>query len=672
MPLDWDTLEEGGEYKFGFLQIDISKSSELRGPERLQQQTKANLRRLVKTILEGLYNARLLVWPGDGGSFLFLFTTELNYDNMVTAALHIRRAIETFNNLSEQNLLYPKGLSVRISCHAGNAYYARDPSDMHSKAINYFLKYERRIGKVKSVTITQEVFNNLKSKELKKLFKLESRNDYIMARKPYIEELYRTVGTEPGMERERWGELNLNAYIDEISSTTTQWLLALGDELSSPPNIFMKALLPFVDCSMHTHSPVATFETSDLSRVQEKIALLVQKIDLRAGGIFRVTQGQSKIKIAVASGDVEHIVEQFGVDEAGKDTRQDLGELLIRFRKADEDVPGVAALVSASLAAHNINVVENISCLPDLSIFVHENDLTRASQVIEDLRKAAKRQEETIWQHIQDATISREEFAILPYLSSGLLRTTSDQRFQYLNSHLSKKHIDYKLRLEANSSLAERCRTYVHQNLEYLRGLERIPIVELGAALGAISSLYILDVMYDFDLLSKVDLYLLDILEEPLGATKELGFDLAGLYKSAKFSAPVPELESKLKDARPIHGDFIHTHNLVKGFSPLITIAAFTHHHLCLNDKQRASREAMRITATRGCILVGDLTFSYDQYMHWLQSHLGETNKHGKRVPYAVECFITMEEHERYFAGLTLIDSEKKEIYYTFAFQKVS
>jgi predicted amino acid-binding ACT domain protein len=670
MLFSWDVFAESVEYVFGFFQIDISKSSELSGPEKYKQQTKANLRQFVTPILEGIYSARLLSWPGDGGSFLFPFSAELDYDNMVTAALHVQKAMEIFNSLRVHNLLSPNGLSVRISCHEGRAHYAQKPSDMHGKAMNYFLKYERDIGQVKTVTITQEVFDNLKSRDLKKLFKLESRHNYIMGGKPYSRELYRTIGTEPGAERERRRELNLNADIDEDSNTTTQWLLALGDELSPTPNIFMKALLPFADCSVNTHEPVMTFETSELDGIQEKIGPIVQKIDLHKGGIFRLTQGQSKIKIVVDDRDIEHIEAQFGVEVAAQYARRNLGELLMRFRKADEDVPGIAALVSALLAAHNINVVENISCLPDLCIFVDVSDLTKASKVIEDLRKAANRQEEVLWQHVREATLSRDEFAVLPYLTGEILRRTSDQRFKYLDSHLSESHIDYSLRLQANSTLAGVCRKYVQQNQKFLRDLERISIIELGAALGAISSLYILDVMYEFGLLPQVELCLLDVLLEPLKATKDISFDLERLHQSAKFSVPVEDLESKLKNAKLIHGDFIHTH--IGDLSHLITISAFTHHHLCLNDKRRACLEATRITDANGCILVGDLTFSYDQYMLWLQNHLNETNEQGIRVPYALECFISMEEHKRYFAGLKLVASDKKDIYYSFAFQKES
>jgi len=208
MSFAWEKLEEGGEYIFGFFQMDISKSSELPEPEALQQKTKANVRQFVTAILEGVYGARLLAWPGDGGSFLFPLLAGFDHDNMVTAALHVQKEIEIFNSLPSHNLLFPHRLAVRISCHEGRAYYAQNPSDMHGKSINYFLKYERDIGQVNSVTVTKEVLDHLKSKDQKKLFSLQSRYDCTMGGEPYSRELYRTVPKEPGAERGRLAELN--------------------------------------------------------------------------------------------------------------------------------------------------------------------------------------------------------------------------------------------------------------------------------------------------------------------------------------------------------------------------------------------------------------------------------------------------------------------------------
>lgn len=269
---------------------------------------------------------------------------------------------------------------------------------------------------------------------------------------------------------------------------------------------------------------------------------------------------------------------------------------------------------------------------------------------------------------LQNATIGKEEFEVLPYLDRRLYEETARERFSSLDIHLNPDHPDFNLRLEVNAHLRDVVDFYVEQNREYLQRQDKIKVIELGASLGAISSLYVLDSLYKAGLADKVELTLLDICREPLEKTKRLDFDLEGLYKQADFSIPIGRLRKILQTARIIDENNSETKLLDNYYT--ISLAAFTHHHRNIYDKRIACSELERITVDNGGIMVGDLTFSHDEFVEWLGKHQTERNSKGERVPYAVESFVSLEQHQDFFRKSSPLIKKQYSQHYVFAIQK--
>ncbi len=269
---------------------------------------------------------------------------------------------------------------------------------------------------------------------------------------------------------------------------------------------------------------------------------------------------------------------------------------------------------------------------------------------------------------LQNATISKEEFEVLSYLDRRLYEETARGRFSSLDTHFYSTHPDFNLRLEANAHLRGVVDFYIEQNREHLRRQDKIRVLELGASLGAISSLYVLDGLHKAGLTDKVELMLLDICKEPLERTKRLNFDLEGLYEKAGFSISVDSLRKILRNAKVIEGNSLEIQQPDNYYT--ISLTAFTHHHLNIYDKELACRELERITAENGGIIVGDLSFSYEEFIEWLRKHQTELNSQGERVPYAVESFVPLEQHQGFFRGSTLLFKQQYPEHYVFVVQK--
>ena len=97
---------------------------------------------------------------------------------------------------------------------------------------------------------------------------------------------------------------------------------------------------------------------------------------------------------------------------------------------------------------------------------------------------------------LQDATISKEEFGVLPYLDRRLYEETARDRFSSLDTNLNPTHPDFDFRLEINAHLRNAVDFYLQKNKKFLERQDKIKVIALGSSLGAISSLDVLDGLY--------------------------------------------------------------------------------------------------------------------------------------------------------------------------------
>ena len=267
---------------------------------------------------------------------------------------------------------------------------------------------------------------------------------------------------------------------------------------------------------------------------------------------------------------------------------------------------------------------------------------------------------------LNNATLSKSEFKSLLYLERKIYQQTANERFTKLDFHLDSKHVDWKLRIQANKDFALCVRHYIRKNLSDLKKVEEIKIIELGASLGAITTMFVLKELSKYDLLKKSKIWLLDVNKEGLLRTKKLNFNLSLLLKYIGFkkNSDIEILKKKLKSANIIKGDILKLLKNLPKFD--FIISGFIHHHLNIFDKKIACKEMEKLTKKKGFIGIGDLYFNYIQFIKWLKKHKKEVNKKGQRIPYAIESFIPIQKHVSFFKSSKLQFQSVKNCYYVF------
>lgn len=262
-------------------------------------------------------------------------------------------------------------------------------------------------------------------------------------------------------------------------------------------------------------------------------------------------------------------------------------------------------------------------------------------------------------------TLSRAEFDLLGMVDRRYFAESSEARFGEWSSAFVTSHSDWKTRVEVYSELATATVTGLATVGGPVPG-RRTRILVTGSALGSIATYFHAALLAEQGWLDHCDFELTDLLEEPLHLTKAGSFDFpADAAKSSGVSHLLSPQEYRkvLSSCEVWAADAVDLSAAPDGAYDVV-VAPYTHHHLNLLDKARASAELHRVTRPGGLVVIGDLTFGYEQFLDWLAHHRDEG------VPYALECFVSRREHQALVPDSTEVSAHEGDYFYAFAVAK--
>ena len=187
----WKTLNRELKYEFGMMQVDIAGHSKWSGNIQDQQKTKERLKLFIEGIASVCYDAEKLGWQGDGGQFIFLIRNQ-NVDSLVTCCIHILKDMSLFNSLRSIWTYLDFPVSLRISAHMGSVLFNGDKETLHGDSLNFFIKSERGLSETDTVSITEDVFEQLRNKELRDTFFPIEDHDLMTKQGKYRGRIYRS------------------------------------------------------------------------------------------------------------------------------------------------------------------------------------------------------------------------------------------------------------------------------------------------------------------------------------------------------------------------------------------------------------------------------------------------------------------------------------------------
>lgn len=237
------------------------------------------------------------------------------------------------------------------------------------------------------------------------------------------------------------------------------------------------------------------------------------------------------------------------------------------------------------------------------------------------------------------------------FLNSSIIR------FGRHDNYIQEKLLVDFFAIKGNLMIIEGLRTYIKNNLEYFKDAEKIKILDIGPAIGAISTLLTLQLLEEFSLLDKARVYLLDASQRVIDKTHD-----------GDFFYPTSILKPELKDRimKKICSSKFEIGSIEKTSWPDntfdIVIAGFLFHHLHRDIKPIAAKETTRLLRPNGFLGIAE---------EWFKDYGGDYVKFHKndQIPLAYEDIISYEDLSFMFPGIKVFfthGTDYKEHSYTF------
>ncbi|MEK6983783.1 MAG: hypothetical protein AABX33_04375, partial [Nanoarchaeota archaeon] len=119
-------------------------------------------------------------------------------------------------------------------------------------------------------------------------------------------------------------------------------------------------------------------------RIFEQLNKINLIVDIEKGEVIRIIQAEESIRVILDEKNLDKFFEFISKNDCTS-IEKNLAEINLHFAIEASKTKGIISLISSSLNAEDINIVEIISCAPELLVFIKKEDLIKALNVINNL-----------------------------------------------------------------------------------------------------------------------------------------------------------------------------------------------------------------------------------------------------------------------------------------------
>lgn len=133
-----------------------------------------------------------------------------------------------------------------------------------------------------------------------------------------------------------------------------------------------------------TRSNIVDVRVHKNRRSMDCIIKLNSIVDIEKGEIIRIIQAEQSITIVIDDKNLEKFHSIFNKSDCISIDKK-LVEINLQFTPDAQNVNGIISMVTSSLNAEGINLVEIMSCAPELLIIIKKEDLLRSLNIVDNL-----------------------------------------------------------------------------------------------------------------------------------------------------------------------------------------------------------------------------------------------------------------------------------------------
>ncbi len=138
--------------------------------------------------------------------------------------------------------------------------------------------------------------------------------------------------------------------------------------------------------SLSTRSKIVNITIAKDQDVQNKLQKVFSIINYNRGDTLRIMQGEEVLKIIIDEKNLEQVLKILPGEKIIR-VHTGLAEINMHLHKDAVETRGIIVVICSELLANDVNMVEIMSCVPELLILVEEKDMLRAYQTLFNLCK---------------------------------------------------------------------------------------------------------------------------------------------------------------------------------------------------------------------------------------------------------------------------------------------
>lgn len=119
-------------------------------------------------------------------------------------------------------------------------------------------------------------------------------------------------------------------------------------------------------------------------QTQELLSKTFSVINYDKGELLLIIQGEQSIKIIINDKNKEKILSIFP-RKSVLHLEENIAEVNIHLSDEAVKTPGIITVLSTELMIHDINIVESMSCVPEMLFFVKQKDVVKSYEILFNL-----------------------------------------------------------------------------------------------------------------------------------------------------------------------------------------------------------------------------------------------------------------------------------------------
>ena len=171
----------------------------------------------------------------------------------------------------------------------------------------------------------------------------------------------------------------IGSSLDAIISAIRRYEIEHQEDFFSSANKLLEQTI-----NISTKSNIAEISLVKDEDVQKTLPKLFHIIQYIQGDVLRVMQANESIRILIDEKNLDKVFDLFPEDKI-KTKEKNLAEVNLYIHPEMQNTPGILAIIANELTLNNINIVEVMTCPPEMLFFVRKVDFQKTSNVMHQL-----------------------------------------------------------------------------------------------------------------------------------------------------------------------------------------------------------------------------------------------------------------------------------------------